>query len=277
MRPAGQTTCDRNRPIRVEWYFSKPFCPQTNMRIALLSDVHANREALAACLEHAERRGAERYVFLGDLVGYGADPGPVVDTIRSLVGRGGLAVLGNHDLAVTREPGRQMTPDAERVVEWTRSQLDAAQREFLAGLPLQVEENGRLYVHANAWAPAHWEYITEAFDAGRSIRATSCRLTFCGHTHEPSLYHMTAQGRASGFRPVPGTAIPLGQRRRWLAIPGSVGQPRDRNPAACYAIFDDSPGAMTFFRVPYDFESAALKIRQAGLPEFFGARLVVGV
>lgn len=246
------------------------------MRIALLADIHANREALSACLAHAERSGAERYVFLGDLVGYGADPGPVVDTIRGLVERGGTAVMGNHDLAVTREPSREMNPEARRVVEWTRLRLNDSQRAFLAGLPLQVEEKERLYVHANAWAPAGWEYILEAFDAGRSIWATDRRLTFCGHTHEPALYHMTASDKISRFRPVPGTGIPLGQQRRWLAIPGSVGQPRDGNTAACFALFDDSSGLLTFFRVPYDFETTARKIRQAGLPESFAIRLAVG-
>jgi diadenosine tetraphosphatase ApaH/serine/threonine PP2A family protein phosphatase len=246
------------------------------MRIAFLSDLHANPDALTACLEHAKRHGAERYVFLGDLVGYGAEPGAVVDTVRAMVERGAVAIAGNHDLAVTREPRRQMNPDAQRVVEWTRSQLDAGQLAFLAGLPPKVEEGDRLYVHANAWAPEDWEYITHSFDAGRSMRATSCRLTFCGHTHDPALYHMTSGARVAGFLPVPGAGIPLAQPRRWLAIPGSAGQPRDGNPAACYALFEESRSMLTFFRVPYDFEAAASKIRRAGLPEFFGARLIVG-
>jgi len=245
------------------------------MRIALLPDVHANREALSSCLEHAQRRHADRHVFLGDLVGYGADPGWVVDRIRSLVARGGVAVLGNHDLAVMEEPRPQMSPEACRAIKWTRSQLSEPQMVFLANLPLRVEEEERLYVHANAWAPADWEYITAVFDAGRSIRATCCRLTFCGHTHEPSLYHMT-RGRVSRFRPVSGTEIPLGRSRRWLVIPGSVGQPRDGNPAACYALFDDSRNSVTFFRVPYDSEAAARKIQQAGLPQLLGSRLAIG-
>jgi len=241
-----------------------------------MPDVHANQEALSACLDHAAERGADRYVFLGDIVGYGADPAWVVDHVRGLIERGGAAVLGNHDLAVTSEPGRQMHPDARRVVEWTRDHLSESQREFLAGLPLRIEEQDRLFVHANAWAPRDWEYIREPFDAGRSLGATRCRLTFCGHTHEPSLYHMSAGGRVSRFQPVAGTEIPLGQLRRWLVIPGSVGQPRDGNPASCYALYDDSRVSVTFFRVPYDHEEAARKIRAAGLPEIFGARLTVG-
>jgi diadenosine tetraphosphatase ApaH/serine/threonine PP2A family protein phosphatase len=126
-------------------------------------------------------------------------------------------------------------------------------------------------VHANAWAPEQWEYINSTFDAGRSLRATPRRLTFCGHVHTPSLDHAGADGRTSSFDPVPGMGIPLGSTRRWLAIPGSVGQPRDANPAACYAIFDDASGVMTFHRVPYDAEVPLRKIRDAGLPLSFNA------
>jgi diadenosine tetraphosphatase ApaH/serine/threonine PP2A family protein phosphatase len=246
------------------------------MRIAILSDIHANREALAACLEHARRSNPDRYVFLGDLVGYGADPGWVVDTVMSLVERGGVAVLGNHDLAVTMGPAPLMHSDAQRAIEWTRGQLSEAQLEFLASLPLTAEEEGRLYVHANAWAPQDWEYITGVFDAERSLRATSSRLTFCGHVHEPTLYHMTAIGRVFGFIPVAGIGIPLSSPRRWLAIPGSAGQPRDGNPAAGYALFDDATNVLTYFRVPYDVETAARKIHEAGLPLSLGLRLQVG-
>ncbi len=246
------------------------------MRIVFLTDIHANQEALSACLEHAERFQPERYVFLGDLVGYGADPGPVLDAVMSRVERGGAAVQGNHDLAVTLGPAPLMQPDAQRAVEWTRGQLNAVQLGFLAGLPLRIEEDGRLYVHANAWAPEHWEYINGVFDAGRSLRATNCRVTFCGHVHEPTLYHMSPDGRVFGFTPVPGTGVPLGPRRRWLAVPGSAGQPRDGNPAASYALFDDATSVLTWYRVPYDTETAARKIREAGLPPSLALRLQVG-
>ncbi len=166
-----------------------------------------------------------------------------------------------------------MQDDARGVVEWTRRELGAAQIEFLKGLPLTEERDGRLYAHANAWAPSGWEYVTGPVEAARSIRATPCRITFCGHVHEPILYHMTAAGRVLAFQPVPGTGIPLGPSRRWLAIPGSAGQPRDGNPAACYALLDDARDVLTYFRVPYDHETAARKVRAAGLPESLGLRL----
>jgi diadenosine tetraphosphatase ApaH/serine/threonine PP2A family protein phosphatase len=246
------------------------------MRIALLTDIHANLEALMACLEHADRAGASRCVFLGDLVGYGADPGPVVDVVRGLVERGGVAVLGNHDQAILYGASSQMNPEAATVVEWTRSRLSPGQFDFLRALPLAVEEAGRLYVHANAWAPDLWEYIVSPFDAGRSMRATRCRITFCGHMHTPALYHLAGDGRACAFTPVPGAAIPLLPARRWLVIPGAVGQSRDGNPAACYALLDDATDALVYYRVAYDLGASLDKIRAAGLPLSFNARLGLG-
>lgn len=237
------------------------------MRIALLTDVHANREALSACLAHAKRSGADQYAFLGDFVGYGADPCWVLDTVMHFVEHGAIAVLGNHDAAVVHGPSGTMNPHARHVIHWTRLQLATRHMKFLTGLPLRLEDGNRLFVHANAWAPEGWDYVLSASDAKRSMLATDCRYTFCGHVHEPALYH--TNGRVSAFTPVAGTPIPVGPRRRWLVIPGSVGQPRDGIPAACYALFDATRNMLTYFRVPYDFESAARKIRSAGLPEQF--------
>jgi diadenosine tetraphosphatase ApaH/serine/threonine PP2A family protein phosphatase len=236
------------------------------MQIALLSDVHANREALAACIAHARSGGVDRYVFLGDLVGYGADPAWVVDCVRTLVARGGAAVLGNHDAAVLNAPTRTMRQSARRVIEWTCRHLQREQLEFLAALPFAVTEDDRLYVHANAWAPGDWQYILSATEARESLLATASRYTFCGHVHEPALYHINAQGDVSGFVPVPGTPIPLGKQRRWLAIPGTVGQPRDGVLAARYAAFDTDAALLTFFEIAYDYETARHKTIAAGLP-----------
>jgi diadenosine tetraphosphatase ApaH/serine/threonine PP2A family protein phosphatase len=252
------------------------------MRIALLTDIHANREAFEACLEHADRCGAERHVFLGDFVGYGADPAWVVETVMGFCARGALAVLGNHDTAVAHAPRKQMRADAQQVIEWTRAHLSEEQLAFLAALPLTEEDGHCLFVHANAWAPDQWEYVDGTMEASRSLRATERRYTFCGHMHEPMLYHMathirtTQMGAVGEFVPVPGSPIPLMPQRRWLTIPGSVGQPRDGNPAACWALFDDETLELTFHRVPYDHEAAAAKIRAAGLPDFLAARLASG-
>ena len=255
------------------------------MRIAFMADIHANREALEACLAHAREQHADRLVFLGDYVNYGADPEWVVATLMDHVEKGGIALRGNHDAAVG-ERGGSMTSPAEVALEWTRNQLGSAHRAFLAGLPLTHTEDGLLCVHADASAPSKWSYVTDTEDAARSLRATTERLTLCGHVHKPALYNVPDGSGASGtarvskttaFRPVAGIPVPLLPQRRWLAIVGSVGQPRDGNPAAAYALVDTARAEITTFRVAYDIDAAAEKIRAAGLPAMLADRLTWGL
>lgn len=247
------------------------------MRIAVLTDLHANREALTACLAHAQERNVQRYAFLGDLVGYGADPAWVVDTVMAYVQDGAIVVRGNHDEAVAQAPGKHMNPQARQICEWTRERLDARQLSFLADLPLAREVNDCLFVHASAAEPRNWEYITGTLEALKSLYATRCRITFCGHVHQPALYNLSPTGKVSSFVPTGDSSIPLSTQRRWLVIPGSSGQPRDGNPAACYALYDDATQELIYFRVPYDYDTAATKIRNAGLPESIGKRLELGI
>jgi len=246
------------------------------MRLAILTDLHANREAVESVLEHAAGQRIDRYALLGDFVGYGADPAWVVDRVREMVAQGALVVQGNHDLAVVQGPSPQMRPDPRYVVEWTRARLSPSQIDFLATLPLTQELGDILFVHANAWAPAEWEYIHARADAVRSMHATLRRVTFCGHMHEPQLYHLAPTGKAGDFTPTPGMPIPLLPHRQWLVIPGSAGQPRDGDPAACYAVFDDAGDDLTYWRVPYDTEAAGAKIRAANLPQRLASRLADG-
>jgi diadenosine tetraphosphatase ApaH/serine/threonine PP2A family protein phosphatase len=246
------------------------------MKLALVTDLHANRDAVEAVMAHAAGQGAERHAFLGDFVGYGAEPGWVVDFVAQHVREGAVAVLGNHDSAVVKGPAPTMVAQAREVVAWTRSQLDDAQLAFLAALPAAVVEEDRLYVHANAFAPLDWMYVITRLDAIRSLHATEAHVTFCGHVHEPRLFHLTAAGKAGEALPMPDMPIALSPQRQWLAIPGSAGQPRDGNPAACYAMFDLDTHMLTYHRVPYDHDAAAAKIRAAGLPERLAERLVRG-
>jgi diadenosine tetraphosphatase ApaH/serine/threonine PP2A family protein phosphatase len=243
--------------------------------IALLADIHSNREALTACLADAVRRNADRYVFLGDLVGYGADPGWVVDRVMEYVGRGAVAVLGNHD-AATAGAHVPMTESAQQAIEWTRQQLNEAQRSFLEKLPLSAEDGGRLYVHASAYEPPRWHYILDGRAARQSLEATAAQQTFCGHVHIPALYHFSLTGKLIEYTPTAATPIPLLRGRRWLAVLGAVGQPRDHNPAACYALLDETQNTVTYVRVAYDVASAARKIREAGLPGSLATRVERG-
>ncbi len=245
------------------------------MLLALFSDIHANRQAFSACLEAARARGAERFVFLGDFVGYGGDPEWVVETATALIADSAVAVRGNHDQAIST-PSETMNEDAQAAIEWTRDRLTSAQRRFLAELPLALEEEDCLYVHSEASQPERWRYVQATPDAARSMIATRAHVTFCGHIHKPALYSMSATAKMTSFVPVAGVPINLLKGRQWLAVLGSVGQPRDRNPAAAFAIYDTVAREITFCRVPYDVEAAARRIRDNGLPSWLAERLFLG-
>ncbi|HRD76498.1 MAG TPA: metallophosphoesterase family protein [Hyphomicrobiaceae bacterium] len=245
------------------------------MLMALLADVHANREAFEACLVDARRSGAERFILLGDLVGYGPDPVWAVETAARLLDDGALAVQGNHDAAASGA-ATSLNPVARAAIRWTAEQLGPAHKQFLADLPLDLNEDDRLYVHASASSPEDWIYVLSPREAFASFRATAQRITFCGHTHLPALFNESASSLPQQHTPADGRPVPLLVQRRWLAVLGAVGQPRDHNPAACYALFDDETRRLTYIRVPYDADVTARKVRAAGLPDALAVRLVSG-
>jgi len=243
---------------------------------AFLADVHANLEALEACLEDARARGAQRFALLGDLVGYGADPAAVVEVAMGLSSAGAVSVKGNHDQAI-EGTAAYLNDTARAAIEWTRTRLDARHRDYLAQLPMMAREDPIAFVHASADSPQRWNYVDSAAAAWRSAQAANAVYTFCGHVHDQGLYFERPGGGMGSFRPVPGTAIPVGRHRRWLAITGSVGQPRDGNPAAAYAMFDAAREELTFHRVAYDHAAAADKIEGSGLPPGLAYRVRKGI
>jgi diadenosine tetraphosphatase ApaH/serine/threonine PP2A family protein phosphatase len=246
------------------------------MLIALFADIHANRQAFSAALAAARAQGAERIVLLGDYVGYGADPEWSVETVMQLVADGAPAVLGNHDSAIAdRREGMNLL--AKAAIEWTRRELGAPARRFLAGLPLKQQDGERLYVHSEASAPDNWIYVTGTAEASRSLSATTAHLTVCGHVHRPAVYSMSSTAKMTAFTPVTSVPIPLLPGRRWLAVLGAVGQPRDGNPAAAWAMLDTAKNEITYCRTPYDVAAAAGAIRAQGLPSFLAERLFRGV
>jgi diadenosine tetraphosphatase ApaH/serine/threonine PP2A family protein phosphatase len=245
------------------------------MQIAIFADIHSNRQAFSACLAQARAQGAQRFVLLGDYVGYGADPDWAVSTVMELVSQGAVAVGGNHDDAVANKNER-MNVEAQIAMEWTRGQLGAEQRQFLASLPLTVADGERYFVHADASNPAQWRYVASVEDAAKNFAAVSERLIFCGHIHLPALYSMSPTGKLTSFVPTTDVAVPLLPGRRWLAVLGSVGQPRDGNPAAAYVMFDTDKSEITYCRAPYDVAEAAEQIRKAGLPPRLADRLFRG-
>lgn len=247
------------------------------MRTALLTDIHANLEALEACLAHARAAGAERFVFLGDLVGYGADPAACLDIVMAHAAQGAPVVLGNHDAACLGYLADEMHAAARFALEWTRAQLNDAQTAFLAGLPLSERHGDSLYVHASPFQPQLWPYVLGPDDTADAFAACAAALIFVGHVHLPILFSaMPGGGKPALAEARPGEPVVLAAHRRWLCVVGSAGQPRDGNPAACYALHDDEAGTLIQQRVDYDAQAACAKILAAGLPQWLAERLLKG-
>jgi predicted phosphodiesterase len=241
------------------------------VRIAVLSDIHSNLEALDAVLAAADGAGCERLVVLGDIVGYGADPDAVV---ARLVERDALMIAGNHDLAATGGFDTTWFNEvASAAIDWTQAVLSADAKNVLEALqPARKSEHG-LLVHGSVRDPIA-EYLLSADEAAASFDAAEFTLAFFGHTHLPAVFRRTAEGRVTGWVLSEGEEITLIAGERYMLNPGSVGQPRDRDPRAAFMVFEDGRGVG--HRVAYPIEQAARKIRAAGLPDWLADRLSLG-
>jgi diadenosine tetraphosphatase ApaH/serine/threonine PP2A family protein phosphatase len=244
--------------------------------IAFLGDIHSNLQALQACLADARSLGASRYVFLGDYVGYGGDPDAVLTIVQAMVSVGAVAIKGNHD-DMAGDFDRDMNYTAASAAKWTRNQLSEEQRTFLDALPLTITEDDRLYVHGDATAPAKWRYVTDCATARDSLDASEARLIFCGHVHQPQIYGLGRDDKMTKFVPEEDSEIPLFAPRRWHVVVPSVGQPRDGNTLAGYALFDPVKSEYIMRRVPYDIDAAATRILDVGLPSSLANRLYKGL
>ncbi len=242
------------------------------MRIAILTDIHANREALEAVLADLGGRAISRIGILGDIVGYGPDPVWCVERVQALVAEGAFCIKGNHDSAVGN-PAEHLNITALRAINWTRPLLTEEHRAFLAGLAMRHAEGDVLCVHASANDPDDWIYVSDAGSAMPSFRVTEARVILVGHRHVPALYSCDMAGRVKAQRVAAGLAVPLIRSRRWLGVVGSVGQPRDGVAQANYAILDLAQNELTFRRVAYDVQKTVGKLRAAGLPESLAMRL----
>ena len=237
------------------------------MRLAVLSDVHSNLEALNAVIDHAH---ADRIAVLGDLVGYGADPQAVVERLREA---DAVLLAGNHDMAVTnRFDLGWFNSVAAEAVEWTRRHLDAETYGVLSGLEPLLSEEGRVLVHGSVRDPAA-EYLHDAAGAEASFGAAPFDVGFYGHTHVPFAYSHDGSA-VCALMPREGESMSLDPGLRYLLNPGSVGQPRDGDARASYLIVEGEQA--TWLRVAYDVERAMEKIRDAGLPGVLADRLAVG-
>jgi diadenosine tetraphosphatase ApaH/serine/threonine PP2A family protein phosphatase len=242
------------------------------VRVALLSDVHANLPALEAVLAAVDGQGDIDALWVtGDTVGYGADPSDVLALLRA---RRALLLQGNHDRAVATGEGlewfHERAATAARMhAEW----LSAEERDFLGGLPLTATADRFTLCHGSLRDPL-WEYVTSATAAAASLAKSETPYCCNGHTHVPALFVESANG-VHAVRPKTGEAYPLGARS--LINPGSVGQPRDGDPRAAYALLDTVGGTVTFYRSSYPIDEAQRRIRARGLPDMFAERLALGV
>lgn len=241
------------------------------MRTAILSDVHANAMALRAVLDDIDRRDVRAIACLGDSVGYGAEPGPCLDLLFEACT---TIIAGNHDLAASgRLRDDRFTSVARHGVEYARRLLSPAQRARLAQLPEEDQLGDLLLVHASPNETGEFPYIRDVASAERAFASRSFHVAVYGHTHVPLVFHRDGGRVTLSLNP----KVDLARAGSYLCNVGSVGQPRDQDPRACYAIYDGDARTITFHRVQYDVEAASDRIRSAGLPEQLGARLLVGV
>ena len=209
----------------------------------------------------------DRIVVLGDIVGYGPDPNAVIDRLRSV---GARAVMGNHDAAVLAPALLDwFNPHAAAAARWTSDVLTADSRQYLASLPKLGRLGRHRCVHGSPRKPYLWEYILDDLQALEILLKLGRRLCFFGHTHLPRIF--TEEGEQ-----VPDVGAPIPLPASALINPGSVGQPRDGNPDAGFAVVDLEASTVRFGRVPYDIATTQAKIRDAGLPEVEAARLALG-
>lgn len=237
-------------------------------RVGLLSDVHANLVALEAVL--ADLGTVDRLWLTGDTVGYGPDPSDVLALLRA---RGAVMVAGNHDLAVATGEGIGLfNPHAAAAVRLHRAWLTAEERDQLASLPLTLSAEGFTLFHGSLRDPV-WEYVLSAAQALATLRLSPTPYCCNGHTHVPALF-VGAGEQVTRTSFVADRPLPL--EGRMLVNPGSVGQPRDGDPRAAYAILDTDAATITFRRTAYDVRETQRGIRARGLPEFLADRLAVG-
>ena len=237
---------------------------------AVISDVHANLEALETVLKEIEKEDIDEILFLGDAVGYGPSPNECIDLLKGTAAR---MVAGNHDRAAV-EMGNygRMNPYAQIAIEWTRKTLTPENRDFLRDLPLteKIEGESIFLVHATPHEPESWRYFMSEYDAEDNLEHFKEKICFLGHSHQPFIVEWSERHGTNTLY----TFTEVKAHQRYIVNAGSVGQPRDANPDASYVIFKDN--RMEIKRVSYDIVVTQNKMEKAGLPPDLMVRLASG-
>jgi diadenosine tetraphosphatase ApaH/serine/threonine PP2A family protein phosphatase len=240
--------------------------------LAVFGDIHSNLEALEAVLADMDGLGIRHRVCLGDIVGYAANPAKCLKLVRSL----GCPVLkGNHDALAANDDAMDDMRDVARIgIEFARRKLTVEEREYLGGLPLVTTDSDCEFVHASLHRPEDWTYLVRQQALQEHFKEQTHRICFGGHTHVPCIWHFSSSGELS---PLGGQGrIELPTSGKILINVGSVGQPRDLCPDACYAVYDPRLNSIEFRRVAYDVRKTKRKILRAKLPAFTAQRLSLG-
>lgn len=241
------------------------------MRYAVISDVHGNIEALEAVLRDIGNKKITDILFLGDAVGYGPDP---EECIEVLISECRVVLAGNHDRAAAGLADINFfNPYAKTAILWTRERVSGKSISFLKDLPVSIEmENGKIFlVHSTPKEPEEWHYLLGLYDAEINFHYFSNKICLLGHSHRPLIIERLPSGEMITYR----DEAKIGETERYIINAGSVGQPRDGNPAACYAVIDDK--SVNLHRIAYDVEKTQDKMRRAGLPMPLIERLSRGV
>lgn len=243
------------------------------MRYLIIADIHSNLEALQAVLEDAQNYGGFGHVWcLGDIVGYGPDPSACLELLKQL---DPLCVCGNHDRAAVGEIDiADFNSDAAIANRWTSEVLSGEEKEYLLGLPEVIIEDNFTLVHGSPRQPL-WEYITHLFTAADNFKHFKTRYCLAGHTHVPFVFEQDGL-IINESHMKSGDMLVLG-KKRLIINPGGVGQPRDRDSRAAYAVFDSEKQVVQHYRVEYDVKTTQAKMEEAGLPLFLISRLSLGV
>lgn len=232
------------------------------MRIAIISDIHSNLEALESSIEIIKEEKISEVICLGDIIGYGANPNECISLVRKLTPH---ILLGNHDeAAIHLEKTEHFNPFARIAAEWTHDALTPENAAFIDALPFRLDLQGQTFVHASPLEPEEWHYILSPADAQANFDSFDTPLCFVGHSHVPELFCEDIWSRE------------VSRGKKFIVNVGSIGQPRDNNWRLSFGIFDTDTWTYKNVRAEYDASAAAAKIRNAGLPKGLADRLLVG-
>lgn len=241
------------------------------MRIGIISDIHGNIEALTAVLDALKKAQPDQLICLGDLVGYGPNPNECIALIQE---HADVVIAGNHDFAALQKISTEsFNSHARTSIFWTMRQLTPESIDYLSGLPLTVTRDQFMLVHATPNAPEDWHYILSIYDAYDSFLSLARPLCFCGHSHVPVIVIETAREQ---FKISMASRLKIKAEARYLINIGSVGQPRDYDPRAAYALYDTDTARYELHRVTYDVAAVQAKMKRAKLPSFLISRLALG-